>query len=350
VVGSVEKWQQAGTKKLWLSTENSCCSIKVDQFFTKQKVIGENRNVSHIRFCTNVDFVGVSWRWCVVAQDATESNYVVIDIDSIDNSGDHLLNVVFDPTLRLTRHNEAVRNFGTICSRRSTIASDFAWHRCTIRATIDASAVATTRKRRLLLHANDSCEWIPHGRADEARAQAFHTSADRSAAGGAVRGVNADDLIESALAVQFDCDAIDINLGCPQKTARTGNYGAFLCEQPDAVVDMIRKFKASAVQLPLWVKMRVYDDVEKTVELARRFEAAGVSLIAVHGRTRQQIGRIVAMPTCRKIAAVARAVSIPVIANGNVRRAPMLSGLGAKRAQLLMCGWPLLHIDTVSIL
>lgn len=192
-----------------------------------------------------------------------------------------------------------------------------------------------------MIHANQfrrSC--------DEVRAKEFQSSAEDRPLVVQFAASDADDLIESALAVQFDCDAIDINLGCPQKTARTGNYGAFLCEQPDAVVDMIRKFKASAVQLPLWVKMRVFDDVEKTVELARRFEAAGVSLIAVHGRTRQQIGPNRGDADESKIAAVARAVSIPVIANGNVlSRADALRIGRETGAVAVMCGWPLLHIS-----
>lgn len=179
----------------------------------------------------------------------------------------------------------------------------------------------------------------------EVRADEFHTSPTDRPLVVQFAAANADDLIASALAVQFHCDAIDINLGCPQKTAKTGNYGAFLCDNPDAVVDMIRKFKASPVQLPLWVKMRVYDDVDYTVELARRFEAAGVSLIAVHGRTRHQIGSNRGDADVSKIAAVARALSIPVIANGNVRTRADALRIGRETgAVAAMCGWPLLHL------
>jgi tRNA-dihydrouridine synthase 1 len=191
-----------------------------------------------------------------------------------------------------------------------------------------------------MIHANNFSRASP-----EARDEEFYTSPTDRPLVVQFAAASADDLIASALAVQHHCDAIDINLGCPQKSARAGNYGAFLCENPDAVIDMIRKFKASAVQLPLWIKMRVFDDVDSTVELARRFEAAGVSLIAVHGRTRHQIGPNRGDADESKIAAVARALSIPVIANGNVRTRADALRIGRETgAVAVMCGWPLLHL------
>lgn len=157
-------------------------------------------------------------------------------------------------------------------------------------------------------------------------------------------GCEADDIIAAARIVQHRCDAIDINLGCPQTSARQGNYGAFLCEQPDKCVDIIRKFRASDVQLPLWIKMRVFDSLERTLEVARMFEAAGVSLITVHGRTRHQIGRNRGDADESKIAAVARALSIPVIANGNVVTRADALRIGRETGTCaVMAGWQILH-------
>lgn len=46
-------------------------------------------------------------------------------------------------------------------------------------------------------------------------------------------------LLEAARLVQDHCDAVDINLGCPQRIAKKGKYGAFLMEQPDLIESMV---------------------------------------------------------------------------------------------------------------
>jgi len=77
-----------------------------------------------------------------------------------------------------------------------------------------------------------------------------------------------------------------------------------------------------AVSVPVTVKMRTgWDDIEFVApELARRCEAAGAAALAVHGRTREQFysGRA----DLEKIAAVVKAVSIPVIGNGDITDGP----------------------------
>lgn len=151
---------------------------------------------------------------------------------------------------------------------------------------------------------------------------------------------DATDLIESARFVQHRCDAIDINLGCPQASARTGDYGAFFCEKTERVCEVIRAFRASDVQLPLWVKIRVLDSVDATVAMARQFEAAGVSLITVHGRTRKQIGPLRGDADEAHIAAVVRALRVPVIANGNVRCRADALRIGRETGAVgVMAGW-----------
>lgn len=49
-------------------------------------------------------------------------------------------------------------------------------------------------------------------------------------------GNDPDTILKACLKIQDMCDAVDINLGCPQGIARTGNYGSFLLEKPDVIL------------------------------------------------------------------------------------------------------------------
>ena len=106
--------------------------------------------------------------------------------------------------------------------------------------------------------------------------------------GGADRG----SLVPAALLVEATrrCDAIEINAGCPQACARKGRYGAFLMDDPAALCDMVRELR-SAISLPILVKIRVFAEHAPTVALAKQLEAAGCSILTVHGRTRNQAGK-----------------------------------------------------------
>lgn len=127
-----------------------------------------------------------------------------------------------------------------------------------------------------------------------------------------------DDLVEAAKLIQDTCDAIDLNLGCPQHIAKSGNYGAFLCNQRELVVRMVEK-AARELKVPIFVKIRRQETVEDTVAYARMLEAAGAWLITVHGRTKEQKGHNQGLADWAAIRAVREAVGVPVFANGNVR-------------------------------
>ena len=83
------------------------------------------------------------------------------------------------------------------------------------------------------------------------------------------------------------CDGVDINLGCPQRIAKRGNYGAFLMDDWPLVEKLIKELDEN-LDVPVTAKIRVYDDLEKSVEYAKMVEKAGAQIIAVHGRTREQ--------------------------------------------------------------
>jgi tRNA-dihydrouridine synthase 1 len=69
--------------------------------------------------------------------------------------------------------------------------------------------------------------------------------------------------------VEKECDAVDINLGCPQGIAKRGNYGSFLLEKPEIIINMVKALHAN-LSVPVTCKMRILQKKEKTFELAAR--------------------------------------------------------------------------------
>uniref|UniRef100_A0A7N0TA57 tRNA-dihydrouridine synthase n=1 Tax=Kalanchoe fedtschenkoi TaxID=63787 RepID=A0A7N0TA57_KALFE len=127
-----------------------------------------------------------------------------------------------------------------------------------------------------------------------------------------------DILLEAAKKVEPYCDYVDINLGCPQRIAKRGNYGAFLMDDLLVVKSLVEKL-ASSLQVPVSCKIRVFPKLEDTIKYARMLEDAGCALLAVHGRTRDQKDQRKVRADWKIIKAVREAVNIPVLANGNVR-------------------------------
>ena len=125
-------------------------------------------------------------------------------------------------------------------------------------------------------------------------------------------------LLAAAKLVEDRCDAVDINFGCPQRIARRGNYGAFLMDDLPRVEALVSTL-ARNLRVPVTCKIRIFPELERTLQYARMIEAAGCSLLAVHGRTREQKDSSKHRADWAAIAAVRSALRIPVLANGDVR-------------------------------
>ncbi|CAK9150602.1 unnamed protein product [Ilex paraguariensis] len=121
--------------------------------------------------------------------------------------------------------------------------------------------------------------------------------------------------LAAAQIVCKDVAAIDINMGCPKSFSISGGMGAALLAKPDLIHDILTTLKRN-LDTPVTCKIRLLKSSQDTIELARRIEKTGVSALAVHGRRVADRPRDPAK--WNEIAEVVAALSIPVIANGDV--------------------------------
>ena len=117
--------------------------------------------------------------------------------------------------------------------------------------------------------------------------------------------------------VEQGAQIVDINMGCPAKKVNKKLAGSALLRQPD-LVRSICQAVVNAVEVPVTLKIRTgWDPDNRNVEeIARIAEDCGIAALAVHGRTRSCLYKGEA--EYDTIRAIKQAVSIPVVANGDI--------------------------------
>lgn len=157
----------------------------------------------------------------------------------------------------------------------------------------------------------------------------------------AVQLLGADPVVmaEAARAAEADgADVIDINMGCPARKVLHAECGSALMRDEALAGEIIRSV-ARAVGVPVTLKMRSGWDAahRNALTLARMAEEAGLAMVAIHGRTREEGFRGTA--EYGTVARVKAALSIPVAANGDIDSPEKaLRVLAETQADALMIG------------
>ena len=153
---------------------------------------------------------------------------------------------------------------------------------------------------------------------DKKSAELLYVSEKERPSAVQIFGNDPETMAEAAkMALEYQPDAIDINMGCPAPKISGNGGGSALMREPTLVYKIVNAV-VNSVAIPVTVKMRAgWDDAHlNAVEIAKLCEQAGASALTVHGRTKMQM---YAPPVNYEIIKqVVAAVQIPVIGNGDI--------------------------------
>ena len=136
-----------------------------------------------------------------------------------------------------------------------------------------------------------------------------------------IAGTDAPMMAEAArYNIERGAQIIDINMGCPAKNVCNKWAGSALMQNEPLAVEIAAAVveAAAAYKVPVTLKMRTgwCDAHKNAIVLARQFEQVGIQMLTVHGRTREQGYK--GLAEYDTIRAVKQAVSVPVVANGDI--------------------------------
>lgn len=172
-------------------------------------------------------------------------------------------------------------------------------------------------------------------------------------------GNDVQQLVEAARKVAPFAEAIDLNLGCPQRHAEQGHYGAYLLHKQNwPLLAEIVSGMAQAVDVPITTKIRLTVPKEQTPQLAVTLARAGSSLVTLHPRFASSVRRRKGLADLEQVVHVGEALQAEgllrsadalqgdtaVVSNGNVRCwSDIVSNLSSTGASGVMVGETLLE-------
>ncbi|WP_340819929.1 tRNA dihydrouridine synthase DusB [Methanolobus sp. WCC4] len=110
-------------------------------------------------------------------------------------------------------------------------------------------------------------------------------------------------------------EIIDINFGCPARLLTKDGCGSALLRTPELIYEIVSSL-SEELSTPVTAKIRILEDMEKTLEIAHLIESAGAAALTVHGRTRQQ--QYAGKANHDHVRRIKQELGIPVIANGDI--------------------------------
>ncbi|MDK2825546.1 MAG: tRNA-dihydrouridine synthase [Methanolobus sp.] len=130
-------------------------------------------------------------------------------------------------------------------------------------------------------------------------------------------GNSVENMTEAALKIEeiYQPEIIDINFGCPARLLTKDGCGSALLRSPELIHEIVTGLTDN-LSTPVTAKIRIVEDMEKTLKIAHLIEDAGADALTVHGRTRQQ--QYSGKADHSYVKRIKQELSIPVIANGDI--------------------------------